>query len=162
MTLEDFRKITQQRSWESYAKQLLQEPTPSAEISRVFGTYWIEAGHRIREQLGDDQALAHLLRHVLLPYEGIAVMLYRGENLARWEDRSVGFAWTSNVEVARMFGRGLNAISSGGVLLEGSFPPEAIISGPNDHSLWLGEEQFTIDPFHETILHPIEFFPPIS
>ncbi|MGP1383846.1 MAG: hypothetical protein ACTS2F_09825 [Thainema sp.] len=157
---EDFQRITQHGNWGLFATQLLQDSKPSEEISQEFSTHWIVAGHKIREQLGDDRYLVRLLRHMLMPYKGGAVTLYRGENLARWQERSIGFAWTTDIKVARMFGSGLNAIDSGGVLLEGTFSSEAIISEPNAHSKWLGEEQFTVDPFYETIIREIEFFPP--
>jgi hypothetical protein len=95
----------------------------------VFDTYWIEAGHRIREQVADDAVLAAMLRQVLKPYTGPGVVLYRGENTARWRAGTVGFAWTQERDVAEMFGAGLNAIHSGGVLLRGAFEPSAIIAG---------------------------------
>ena len=162
MTLDDFRKSTKQGSWKSHAKLLLNESKPSVETTAEFGTYWIEAGHHIREQVADDRILVRLLRHMLPPYEGGAITLFRGENLGRWEDRVVGLAWASNIDVARMFGRGLNSIISGGVLLTGYFESAAIISGSNAHSRYLGEEQFTIDPFYGTNILAIENFPPIS
>ena len=58
-----------------------------------------------------------------------------------------------------MFGRGLNAVGAGGVLLRARFEPEAIISGPNAHSNYLGEKQFTIDPFAQTAIAAVEFYP---
>jgi len=87
--------------------------------------------------------------------------LYRGENRNRWQNHSIGLAWTSSIQTARMFCGGLNAVQSGGVLLRASFKPEAIISGPNDHSKYLGEDQYTIDPFFLSDLSVVEFFPPI-
>jgi hypothetical protein len=160
MTLEDFHKTTEERRWGVHAQLLLDEKKPPVNIMEQFGTHWIEAGHRIREQIADDRILVRLLRHMLPTYQGNPVKLFRGENQERWEARKVGLAWTSNIDVARMFGRGLNSTPLGGVLLEGSFNPEAIICGPNSHSSYLGEEQFTIDPFYVTKIVPIEKFPP--
>ena len=60
------------------------------------------------------------------------------------------------------FGSGLNAVGSGGVLLKAHFEPEAIISGPNAHSNYLGESQFTVDPFAVTTILATEFFPAIT
>lgn len=45
-----------------------------------------------------------------------------------------------------MFGRGLNAVHPGGVLLSAFAPPSAIIAEPNAHSRYLGEDEFTVDP----------------
>lgn len=162
MKLDHFRAIKEQGHWGAYATFLLNEREMTSEAIAQFGTYWIEAGHHIREQIADDRILVRLLRHLLPPYEGEAIELFRGENRSRWESKVVGLAWTANPDTARMFGRGLNAIGTGGVLLKASFEPEAIISGPNSHSNYLGENQFTIDPFAGTAISVTEFFPTIT
>lgn len=118
----------------------------SAEMIEDFGTYWVEAGHHIRAQIDDDLIVLRLLRHLLPQYKGQAIELFRGENRARWESKAVGLAWTPNQKTARMFGSGLNAVGSGGVLLCAWFEPEAIVAGPNAHSTYLDEDQFTVDP----------------
>ena len=46
-----------------------------------------------------------------------------------------------------MFARGLNSIKTGGLLLSCACNPEWIISEPNKHSEYLGESEFTVDPF---------------
>ena len=162
MTVEQFRKITELKSWSSFALSLLDEQELSMEAIESFGTYWIEGGHHMREQIANDQLLIHLLRRILLPYDGGPIVLFRGENRGRWDNRSIGLAWTSNIETARMFGRGLNAVRFGGVLLKACFQPEAIISGPNGHSRYLDEDQFTVDPSCFPSITPIEFFPRIE
>ena len=162
MTLEHFRLIKEQGLWGTYATFLLNEREINPEAKAQFGTYWIEAGHHIREQIGDDCQLVRLLRHLLSPYEGESTVLFRGENRSRWESEIVGLAWTSIADTARMFGRGLNAIRTGGVLLKACFYPDAIISGPNSHSSYLGESQYTIDPFAGTVISAIEYFPPTT
>ena len=126
----------------------------------AFATYWIVAGHRMREQIADDLLLADLLRRTLPPYTGGTATLYRGENIDRWRAGALGFAWTPNAEVAQMFGRGWNAVSTGGVLLKGIFAPSSIISGPNEHSSYLQEEQFTVDPSLAHDVQEIEMYPP--
>lgn len=160
MTLENFRNITEQNLWSNYVHLLRNQSNHPHETIQNFGTYWIEAGHRIREQISNDRLLVILLRHLLPTYEGNSIKLFRGENLARWETGTVGFAWTTNIVVAKMFASGLNSTPVGGVLLEGNFQREAIITGPNAHSSYLGEEQFTIDPFYTTSIVPIEKFSP--
>ena len=125
-----------------------------------FGSSWIQHGRRIRVLVGNDRVLCDLLRRRLPPYTGGAITLYRGENLGRWRAGTLGFAWTLNVEVARMFARGLNAVPPGGVLLRCRFEPTSIISGPNDHSGYLQEDQFTVDPFSAVGVQEIEEFPP--
>lgn len=162
VTLEQFRAVKDQQGWRNFAIVLLNESAPTSEAIDQFGTYWVEAGHHIREQIADDQVLVRLLRRLLPPYHGEAITLFRGENTDRWTSGDVGFAWTARIETARMFGSGLNAIGSGGVLLKADFQPEAIISGPNAHSSYLNESQFTIDPFAGTAISEIGSFPPIT
>lgn len=136
MTLDQFRAIKEQGHWAAYATALLSEQKLPSEVLDQFGTYWIEAGHYIRDQIGDDRLLVCLLRHLLPPYEGKVIELFRGENRDRWKIGAIGLTWSASVETARMFGSGLNAVGSGGVLLKARFGPEAVISGPNAHSTY--------------------------
>lgn len=161
MTLDHFRALKEQGHWGVYATSLLKMREITPEAIAQFGTYWIEAGHHIREQIADDRKLVRLLRHLLPPYEGKTLELFRGENRSRWESKAVGLAWTTCADTARMFGRGVNAVGTGGVLLKASFESKAIITGPNSHSSYLGENQFTIDPFAGTVISATEFFPAI-
>lgn len=159
MCVDWLREITSRSEWATIAQRLLAGRQP-AFPTEVFDTYWIEAGHRIREQVADDAVLAAMLRKVLKPYTGPGVTLYRGENIARWRAGTVGFAWTPELEVAEMFGAGLNAIRSGGVLLRAAFEPSAIICGPNAHSSYLQEGQYTIDPNVWVPLTELKRYPP--
>ena len=160
--LEILREATKQGRWAEMALSILAEPRPPADFQEKFGTYWIEAGHRIREQIGDDRLLVQVLRCLLPPYEGGSQTLYRGENIERFEAGQVGLAWCLDVAVAKMFASGLNAIPSGGVLLVGTFESAAIVSGPNAHSLYLGENQFTIDPALCASIQALERFSPCT
>jgi len=162
MAVDQLRQVTRDRGWKAYALSLLSSSAGCSNFPEDFATYWIEGGHHIREQLADDRLLVRLLRHALPSYEGPALTLWRGENVDRWESQQTGFAWTSELEIARMFGRGLNAVNSGGLLLEGRFEPAAIISGPSDHSHYLGEGQFTVDPRYASSLAVVERFPSSS
>jgi len=162
MTLDQFRAVKEQGHWAAYAAGLLSERELPSEARDQFGTYWIEAGHHIRDQIGDDRLLVCLLRHLLPPYEGKVIELFRGENRDRWKIGAIGLAWSASAETARMFGSGLNAVGSGGVLLKARFEPEAVINGPNAHSKYLVESQFTVDPFAVTMISATEFFPAIT
>ena len=158
----DFRAITKQKGWQSQAVLMLSHVDYSVTVIEAFSTYWVEAGHHIRAQIDDDLILLRLLRHLLPRYNGQAIELFRGENRARWASKAIGLAWTPSREIARMFGRGLNAVNSGGVLLRAWFEPEAIVAGPNAHSTHLGESQFTVDPSLSAQIEALEFFPPIN
>ena len=162
MTPAQLRAVKEQGQWAAFAASLLSGPKLPSEAMELFGTYWIEAGHHIREQVGDDRRLVCLLRHLLPPYTGDAIELFRGENMDRWQSGAIGLAWSESAETARMFGSGLNAVRSGGVLLKARFEPEAIICGPNAHSNWLGENQFTVDPYAITTISVMELFPAIT
>ena len=150
--------ITSERRWPAMARHLLQDPG-STYFRQALATYWITAGHHIRGQIGDERIVAELLRLVLPPYTGEAMVLYRGENALAYESGRIGFAWTPDMDVARMFGRGLNASPGGGLLLKARFAPGGILSGPNKYSLYLGERQYTTDPFAEVQIEVVERFP---
>lgn len=160
MSLDDFRKTTEQKGWKLRAQLFLEVPNIPVEMKEEFGTYRIEAGHHIREQISDDRQLVRFLRQLLPPYDGHILTLFRGESLERWMNGTVGLAWTPKIEVAQMFASGLNSVGSGGVLLVGPFEANAIISGSHAHSPYLGEDQLTIDPFYGTNLTAIERFAP--
>ena len=142
----EFQAITEDGRWRSYSAALMNEPEIDAAISESFSTYWIVAGHRIRAQFESDAALVQFLRFMLPPYTGPGLTLYRGENMARYEKGYIGLAWTAEIETARMFGRGLNSVEGGGVVLSARCPEESILCGPNAHSNYLGERQYTVDP----------------
>ena len=110
-------------------------------------TSWVTYGGRIREEIGDDDLLIQLLRDVLPRYDGPSLKLYRGESAERFDAGRIGLCWSSQRHTAEMFGRGLNAYySGGGVLLSAMVDTTAILSGPGNHSRWLGEAEYTIDP----------------
>jgi hypothetical protein len=157
--IEDFREFLAKNRWPSIAREFLEGQKPAKDVCESFSTHWIESGHRIREQLLDDRLLVRLLRHLLPPYKGPTIKLFRGENIQRLNVGKVGMAWSSDIKVARMFGQGWNSVPDGGVLLCAEFEPVAIISGPVGHTGWLGEDQFTVDPFMKTGFQTMEHYP---
>lgn len=155
-----FTAISDDRRWKSIAETVVEGREPAPFPFDQFGSYWITFGRHIREQIANDRLLRDFLRRTLPPYEGETVTLFRGENLERWSAGVVGFAWTPDIAVARRFGKGLNADQTGGVLLKCIMSPTSIISGPNAHSNYLGEQQFTIDPFVVSGVNELERYPP--
>jgi hypothetical protein len=132
--------------WPIAIAQIIRAATPSPTISAAFHTHWIERGHRIREQVADDETLLDALKILLPAYNGPSRTLYRGENAERWRSGLVGFAWTTQDRVARMFAEGLNALhGDGGLLLSTDAPANAIIAGPNEHSVYLDEHEYVVD-----------------
>jgi hypothetical protein len=115
---------------------------------------WIESGGHLRRKIRDDSLILSVLRKVLPSYQGPGLVLYRGECKFLYEQGKIGFCWSPEIEVAELFGRGLNALESGGVVLKAYAPTAAVISGPNDHSAnYLRENEFTCDP---TLLEGME------
>ncbi len=142
---------------------MIQIGKPHPEISIGFHTLWTERGHRIREQVLDDDLLRDALRILLPVYVGTDLTLYRGENIDRWRTQAYGFAWTEEIDIARMFARGLNAWDGqGGVLLSTDAPTEAIIAGPSKHSIYLGEHEYVVDWRQLREITSLERFPRIK
>ena len=138
-------KLTDAGAW-GHTVQSICDGGPHPWGNEDFDTYWIVAGHRIREQVVEDSVLASFLRQVLSPYRDGPVVLYRGENQQRFSAGAIGFSWSRCESVATMFARGLNAVGRGGVLLRATLDAPAVIAGPNRHSQYLGEDQYTVDP----------------
>ena len=153
-------EITEAQEWRQLAEAIVCGIELPTSFKDAFSTYWIVAGHHIREQIDDDRLLCQMLRSTTPPYNGGSLKLYRGENMDRWNSSTIGLSWTPNIEVARMFGRGLNSVGSGGMLLIRKFSQGAIISGPNEHSVYLQEYQYTVDPMLADGLLVIERYPP--
>ena len=160
MSIESLRQITEQRRWRVVAENDLAGTAPIQANSETVATYWIEAGHRMREQIADDALLCSFLRRHAHAYPGPTVLLYRGENKARYEARQIGLAWTPERSVAEMFARGINSVGSGGVVLKTICEPGAVISAPNEHSAHLQESQFTLDVRLLSSIEVITEFPP--
>jgi hypothetical protein len=80
-------------------------------------------------------------------YSGSEIKLYRGECKFLFESGLIGFCWTRDINKAEEFASGLNSEGAGGVLIECWAPKDAILSGPNSHSNYLGESEYTCNPF---------------
>jgi hypothetical protein len=112
------------------AFQFLADVKTFSDKARIaFLAIWTECGHHIRREVADDVVVLDALRRLLPAYDGPSVCLFRGEP---WKDYSVqhhGICWSSDVGVAELYARGLNAMAGGGgVLIETTAPTEAIIS----------------------------------
>jgi hypothetical protein len=146
MSLSDLTNIRKANNWKVFARSLVMGEQVLPTSIDDFATYWIAEGHHMREQVADDALLSNLLRLYLPPYVGSDLVLYRGENIERWQNHELGLAWTTSKEVAEMFAGGLNAVRTGGVLLQTKCAAAAVICGPNQHSTYLGENQYTVEP----------------
>jgi hypothetical protein len=147
--------------WRAFFKELAACPPKDSTIAERFHTKWHESHHFIRELVADDDLMIDVMWVWLPRYHGPSMLLYRGENIDRFEGCRIGTAWTDQLETARMFASGLNAMGKGGVILRAEAPAEAIIAGPSDHSAnWLRENEFTVDPRKLARIDIVERFGP--
>lgn len=134
-------------AWRQFIKQLIACPPQDLSISMRFHMRWHESHHFIRELVGDDALMLDLADAWLPRYIGEERVLYRGENIDRFDAHRIGSAWTDQYETAEIFAGGLNAVGRGGLILKTTAPPAAIIAGPSEHSAkWLNEREYTVDP----------------
>ena len=136
------------------AFQLIDENTHFVFSKNRIHSLWIESGGHLRRKIRDDALILRVLKRALPGYVGPVLKLYRGECRFLFNSNQIGFCWTPDLSVAERFARGLNALESGGVLLQATVPPEAVLAPPNEHSAnYLGEHEYTCDP---TLLQELE------
>jgi hypothetical protein len=112
----------------------------------AFLSIWIECAHHIRREVADDIVLLDALRRLLPPYQGPALVLYRGETWREFSVQSYGMCWTSSRECAETFACALNAeYPDGGVLIETFAPTDAIISQAPTSGVCGWERQYVVD-----------------
>lgn len=146
--------------WRTFMRKMVVCSPKNSVVADRFHTQWHVAHHYIRALVDDDELLMDMLWKWLPRYNGPELLLYRGENIDRFELGSVGTAWTDKESVAKMFASGLNAEGKGGVILESVVPADAIIAGPSAHSIYLGEYEYTVDRRRlSTISLNCRFFP---
>jgi hypothetical protein len=148
-----------QAEWRDLIRDLARLPPSSKQLAEDFHTQWHVCHHYLRELVDADDLLIDMLWVWLPRYQGSDMVLYRGENIDRFEAGRIGTAWTDKQETAEMFASGLNAVSKGGVVLRANVPASTIIAGPSKHSLYLGESEFTID-IRKTRFEAAIRFPP--
>ena len=146
--------------WRAQLRAAILTPPDTAELLKDFHTQWHVCHHFLRELVDDDDLLFDYTRAWLPKYEGLDLVLYRGENIDRFQAGKLGSAWTDKKETADMFASGLNAVGQGGMILQATVPASLIIAGPSAHSLRMGESEFTVDPRTLTDVVTVATFPP--
>lgn len=155
-------RLKHQIAWRDLVRALKTSPPSSMDLSQRFHTKWHEGHHFLRELVDDDDLLIDMLWIWLPRYSGGNLVLYRGENIDRFEAGRLGTAWSDLSETAELFASGLNAVGKGGIILRTSAPATAIIAGPTDHSAhWLRENEFTVDVRKLGNIETLERFAPI-
>lgn len=151
--------VHERSEWMPFMRRMSQPGLLTTELQKAFHTKWIESGQFIRKQLADDKDLIQLLALFMPKYEGTGLIVFRGENEVRFNSGQIGFCWTENRASAEVFARGLNACRAQGFLLKAYAPQEAVFSGPNDHSKYLGEHEVTLNPRLLTDIQIIATYP---
>ena len=139
--------------------------TPQPEVQNAFLDVWIES-KMLRPNVGSHPVLAAALRVLFqCNYSGPSLTLYRGAGSNKRRCRLYGFAWTTDIDVARKFARD-EAVSAckatardsanrtiealcpalEGVILQTLAPPEAILLSRKPEKYY-GEEEVIVDPF---------------
>lgn len=150
-----------QAEWRDFIRDLTRLSPSSDQLAERFHTQWHVCHHYLRELVNDDDLLFDMLWVWLPRYQGPSLLLYRGENIDRFEVGRIGTAWSDKQETAEMFARGLNAVGKGGVVLRIAAQASAIIAGPSWHSSqWLGENEFTLDTRKPVGIEAIARFSP--
>ena len=158
MKLEQIDRTGAWRRWPDGSLDFLENLTTNERS--ILHSHWITKGHQIRECIGDDAKLIACLRRSLPPYRNGPLTIYRGENSNRFREEKIGLCWSSSVSVAEMFASGLNSVESGGLLLKAWATKESIISSPNDHSVYLDENEYTVEPKLLSCIEIVQEFPP--
>lgn len=137
--------------WAAAIQQFAVGPGPNEERGKALISFWFTYGSLSipRGLKSDLPCLVDALRHLLPPYEGKGMTLYRGELASRHVHGIHGISWTPNIETARLFARRRFPDEGKGVVLKmeatGSMIAVAL-RDHSDHTLTLEEDEYLIDP----------------
>lgn len=135
--------------WHEAIGQLTNTAVPNEKLGNALLLFWQgQHGFHIAESLkGNWNILIDALRHLLEPYSGPSLRLYRGELFSRHERGIYGIAWTPQFDTARTFANRREHLGEGhGVILEIAATPEMIVCSPSEHSVRLNEIEYVLDP----------------
>jgi hypothetical protein len=126
--------------------ELMRLTGPDPGLASQLRGYWTEKGLGVRQSLKSERLLIDAFKHFYPIYEGERPTLYRGELQERSKRGLYGFAWTSKEAVARTFSDRLEALKEGAaVVLRIDVGSRAIVAGPSQHSVYLGEDEYLVD-----------------
>jgi hypothetical protein len=134
-----------------------------ANIRECFLVQYLRFGDHMRQEAGSYLELIDALRVLLPPYEGGAVMLYRGDGFMNRKRRTYGLSWTADREVAESFAEGDWRLREGGsVLLQVDAPAAAIICAPHVLDDSYGETEYVVDRRRLRDVRVLRRYPSIS
>jgi hypothetical protein len=132
--------------WREALSRLTTGTSPNEVVGRALLWFWISYGFHVGSSLKGDPILVDVFKYLLPPYRGPALKLYRGELHSRHLERIYGISWTPKLDVANMFANRRSGVDGRGVTLELEATPDMIAASPGEHTSWLGEEEYVIDP----------------
>jgi len=134
-------------AWRLAMTKVAKLPKVSRKIQEAFLPIWIES-KMLPLRVGSRRVLANALRVLMPATYKRGLKLYRGTSSAEHSRHIYGFAWTTDVAVARKFAAhwAIPHFNSEGVVLEALAPPRAIllIRKPEDY---YDEGEVVVDPF---------------
>jgi hypothetical protein len=132
--------------WCRAMRRVARLPPPPKTFRRRMLDVWVTCGDALRDNVGDDLALADALRVLLPPYKGPPLRVYRGDSFYNRRRRTYGLSWSLDPDVADHFARGLWRTCTGGsVVLETDAPREAVICAPAPLANRYCEDEIIID-----------------
>ncbi|WP_150133275.1 hypothetical protein [Granulicella sibirica] len=140
------------RCWAAAVEQFAVGPSPEVDKGNALLFFWFTYGlwSIPRGLKGDLPCLVDAFRHLLPPYTGDGLTLYRGELASRHRRRIYGISWTPNLETARRFAARRSSLHEGpGVVLRIEASASMIAVAVRDHSnhtLTLDEDEYLVDP----------------
>ena len=133
--------------WHEALSPILQFPGPDESIGQRVFALWISYGFGIARSMNDNHLIiAEVLKHLLPPYKGPGLTLYRGQSKAHYDEHWYGFSWTPKLESARNYSAWHRKDGCHGVVLRIDATPEMIVAAPNEHSSGIGDYEYVLDP----------------
>lgn len=140
--------------WQEAFSQLMTGHSPDEVLGRGLLSFWVTYGlQSIPLALKGNLILViDAFKHLLPPYSGPELTLYRGELLSRHNEGIYGLSWTPDISIAQMFASRRRSLGEGpGVVLEIVATPDVIVASleqtsSHQHTSWLGEKEYLIDP----------------
>jgi hypothetical protein len=137
--------------WPLAVDQLLVGRSPNIVKGCALLSFWNNYGlYSIPQGLREN--LPHLVdafKHLLPPYTGESLVLYRGELASRHLTGIYGISWTPIIETAKVFADRRCSDEGSGVVLKIEATPGMIVAAVKDysqHTLRLGEDEYLVDP----------------
>ena len=146
------RAMNRLSCWAAAIEQFAVGPSPDVERGNASLSFWFTYGlwSIPRGLKGDLPCLVDAFRHLLPPYQGADLILYRGELASRHRRHIYGISCTSNLETARRFANRRSSLQEGaGVVLKIEATASIIAVAVRDHSnhtLTLDEDEYLVDP----------------